>query len=491
MKIFAAGLATETNTFSPLTTTLEDFEITRSADITDEAEDFGTFNLFKLWREKTINVGGEFIFGLMAWANPGGTTTQATYESLRDEILQDLTSAMPVDIVLLNLHGAMVAQNYEDCEADLIKRVRAIVGGDIVIAVELDLHANISNDTIAAADIVVSYKEYPHTDINERAIELIELAIKAQKKLVRPVMALYDCRMMGNYPTSKPAMREFIADMQEAEARPGVLSLSFIHGFPWGDTPFAGAKMLVVADNNDALAAKTAREFGLKIFDRRKDIGFDTVPMDEGLSRALSSEKAPIVVADQSDNAGGGAPSDSTFVLRWLLERNVKNVAMAIFYDPSTVAEARRAGVGAELQVRLGGRWPNISGDPLEASARVLALADDYLHEFPQESGDSIFWPIGNVAVLRIGEIDVVVSSRRQQCFSPSIFSDLNINPNERKMLIVKSTQHFYGAFSQIAAETIYLSAPGAVFQDMHLIDYRNLSRENMYPWRDEIHEGL
>jgi microcystin degradation protein MlrC len=276
--------------------------------------------------------------------------------------------------------------------------------------------------------------------------------------------------------------------MVEAERRDGVLSVSFGHGFQFADVPNVGAKMLVVADADEILAQSLARELGLRVYRLRHEIGFDSLslPLDEALSKALAARSFPVIVADQSDNAGAGAPGDATFALRWLLDHEASEVAMAIFYDPQVVELASKAGKGATLPIRLGGKLGPASGDPVDLEATVLSTRARYAHAFPQQSGRTIFYPLGDVVALRCRGIDIVVSSERSQCFSPSVFSDLGIDPHRKRVVVVKSAQHFHRAFGEIAGKVIYMSAPGAVAPDPRQIRYRRFNCDAMYPWIDD-----
>ena len=485
MRIFAAGIVTETNTFSSQYTSLADFHVHRA---TADSAEYSSLDLSQIWGKLAEARGDTFICSLMAWAEPSGVTVRSAYESLRDEMSADLRAAMPVDVVLLMLHGAMVAQGYDDCEEDIIRRVRELVGPAAVIGVELDLHCHLTQSKIAPADVVITYKEYPHTDINERARELFDMAVQARLGKIRPTMALFDCRMVGTYPTSCQPLRGFVDAMRQAEQRDGVLSVSFGHGFQFADVPHVGAKVLVVTDNDPALAGEVAREFGSRVYGLRRTIGFDSlsVPMEEALSKALLCENTPVVVADQSDNTGGGAPGDATFALRWLLNHQAEEVGMAIFYDPEVAKIAKKAGRGARLPIRLGGKMGPQSGDPVDIEVIVQSSIDNYLHEWPQQSGEPVKLPVGNIVALRVGSIDIVVSSLRCQCFSPSIFSDLGIDPTRKRLLIPKSYQHFYGAFAPIAGKVIYMAAPGAVVPDPRQIPYRRLDTSRLYPWVED-----
>jgi len=488
MKIFAGGIATETNTFAPVLTGWDDFTILRGADVIAGRIAYPSLDLTAVWGARAQAHGCQFAFGLNAWAEPSGITVRSAYERLRDELLRDLQSAMPVDIVLLMLHGAMVAQDYEDCEQDLIRRVRSIVGQHAVIGVELDLHCQLSASKIADADIVVTFKEYPHVDVNERAGELFELALATKRGEIRPTMALFDCRMVGLYPTSRQPLRGFVDAMTNAEHTAGVLSVSLAHGFPFADLPNVSTKVLVVTDGDAGLAEDRAREFGLALYRLRKQIGFDTMslPMDVALARARASKNTPVVVADQSDNVGAGAPGDATFVLKWLLSHDVEDVATAIFYDPEVVKIAKRAGVGAKSPVRLGGKTGTTSGDPVDLDVTITSLLEDYMHARPQMSGPALLSPLGDTAALRYRTIDVIVASKRCQCYCPSIFTDHGIEWRSKRLLIPKSIQHFYSGFASSAGEIIYMASPGAVPPDPRRIPYQKLDFMSLYPWCED-----
>lgn len=487
MRLFAAGLFTETNTFSPVPTGTEDFLVHRSSSGGSEARSIPGCAQIGIWRAKAAARGDEFIFSLMAFAEPAGLTLRATYEDLRDEILRDLQRALPVDIVLLNLHGAMVAEGYDDCEADLLHRVRALVGPSTIVCAELDLHCLLSDEMVTAADLLITYKEYPHTDINERAEELFNLAVLASLRRIKPEMAVFDCRMIGLYPTSIDPLRELVASLRATEAKE-VLSISFAHGFPFSDVPYSSAKVLVVTNTDRTLAVELAQRIGLQFYRRRREIGFDarSVPMDEALKRALSHPQKPIVLADQSDNPGSGAPGDATFALRWLLAEKAQDVALGIFYDPEVVTLASKVGAGKALQVRLGGKTGPLSGDPVDLCVTVQAVIREYVHEFPQKTGPAWTFPAGNVVALQAGTLHIVVSSRRCQCFSPSIFTDLGIDPLQKQLLIPKSIQHFVGAFEPIAAEIVYMDGPGAVSPNPKHIAYQRLDTTRLFPWQDD-----
>jgi microcystin degradation protein MlrC len=265
LRVFTAALATETNTFSPIAIDRRAFEASLQA---GPGQHPATPTLctapITVGREVCAREGWTLIEGSASWADPAGLVARATYETLRDEILEQLRAALPVEGVVLGLHGAMVAQGYDDCEGDLLSRVREIVGPDVLVCAELDPHSHLTAKRVAAADFFVVFKEFPHTDFVDRARDLWAIAVRALKGEIKPVMSVFDCRMIDVFPTSKQPMRGFVDRLYELErSQPSVLSLSVIHGFMAGDVPEMGTKVIAVTDGDrsggEALAERLGR----------------------------------------------------------------------------------------------------------------------------------------------------------------------------------------------------------------------------------------
>ena len=263
MKVFIASLGTETNTFSPFLTGYRNFQETylvRDGDHGDQPFIFAVPLI--LWRRRAAERGWSVAESLCTFAQPAGVTVRAVYESFRDEILADLERAMPVDMVLLSLHGAMAADGYDDCEGDLLAGVRAVVGADVPVGAELDLHCHLTPAMVANATAMITFKEYPHIDFADRAEELFDIIAATAEGKVRPHMALYDCQMIGVYPTTAEPMRSFVDRVKGLEGKDGVLSISIGHGFPWGDVPDLGTRLLVVTDDRPDDGAALAESLG-------------------------------------------------------------------------------------------------------------------------------------------------------------------------------------------------------------------------------------
>ena len=470
MKVFFATLATETNTFSPIPTGRAAFMGDRDWHRTDgslEPAAWGNRALIE-FRARAEADGHEIAESICASAQPAGTTLRNIYEELRDMILADVRAAMPVDVVLLNMHGAMVADGYEDAEGDTLARVREIVGPKATIGIELDLHCHLTELMRTSADVIVTYKEYPHIDIAERAGELYTLCTAAQRGEITPVIAYHDCRMISMWRTTVEPMKSFVAKMASLEGRDGILSVSFGHGFPWGDVPEVGAKMVVITDGDPDRAAGLAKALGEEIWHMREACFPRHDTIDGGIDAALAPGKGPVVIADVADNAGGGAPSDNTAILRRLVDRDVQGVAIGCFWDPIAVQFCTEAGVGATFDLRVGGKCGAASGDPVDLKVTVMALKAD--HSQGGLSGGRA--PMGASAWVRAGGIDIILNSTRTQVFQPDAFEGIGCTLADKKIVVVKSTQHFHAGFAPIAREVRYVAAPGAIGPDFAAIPF-------------------
>ncbi|QXM24188.1 M81 family metallopeptidase [Elioraea tepida] len=487
MRLFAATLATESNTFSPLPTSLAAFRegvFLRPGEHPDDAPRMCTAPLF-VARRRAGKDGFTLVEGSCFAASPAGTTNRADYEFMRDEILGQLKAALPVDGVLLGLHGAMVAHGYDDVEGDILERVREIVGPKVVIGVELDPHCHLTKRRVQAADITILYKEFPHTDVAERAEEVLDLVLATLRGELNPVTSVYDCRQIGSYPTTQPLMRAFVDKVKAMEGKDGILSISIGHCFPYADVEELSGRILVITDNDKAKADAVATALGEEFVSMRGKTAPPYETVEGGIRSALSHNGAPVVVADPADNAGGGAPSDNTTILRHLIETGAESAALAPIWDPVAVRLCFDAGLGARFPLRFGGKIAPTSGQPIDATVTVTRLARDAWQSFGPTKV-----PVGDCAAIRVGGLEVVLISNRTQALGLEIFRNVGIEPTERKLLVVKSTNHFMGAFGPIAAKVIYVDSDGPLSRDYRRLPYTKVARP-IWPLDEVTHPGL
>jgi microcystin degradation protein MlrC len=487
MRLFAATLATETNTFSPLPTSIEGYKEgvwLRPGEHPDDAPRMCTATLF-VARQRAAKENFTLIEGSCFAASPAGTTNRADYETMRDEILEQLKQALPLDGVLLGLHGAMVAHGYDDVEGDITERARQIVGPNTVIGVELDPHCHLTLKRLRNADITILYKEFPHTDVVDRAEDLLTLVLRTIRKEIKPTQALYDARQIGSYPTTLPLMRAFVDRMSAMEGKNGILSISIGHCFPYADVPEMGGRILVITDNNKALADHLATEIGEEFVSMRGRTAPDYLETDQAITTGLASNAFPVVMADPADNAGGGAPSDNTTILKRLIERDVQDACLGPIWDPIAVRLCFDAGLGATFNLRFGGKIGPTSNTPVDAQVTVIGLARDCYQSFGPAQAE-----LGDCAAIRIGGVEVVLETKRNQALGLELFRNVGIEPTEKKLVVVKSTNHFMAAYGPIAKKVLYIDADGPIPRDYRKIPYTRINRP-IWPLDAETKPGL
>jgi microcystin degradation protein MlrC len=482
-RLFTAGLGTETNTFSPIRTTLTSFAdhlLVRPGERMPGGPTLDTGPQWAARRFVEEAAGWELVEGTVAFAMPAGPTVRRAYEALRDEILAQLRAATPVDAVALSLHGAMVADGYDDCEGDILHRVRDIVGPSVAVGAVLDPHAHLSPTMVEAADLLVCFKLYPHVDFAERGTDLIRLLTATAEGRVRPHTAVFDCRQIALYHTTHEPMRSLVAQLATLEGRDGVLSISIVHGFPWGDVADLGTKVVVVTDARPERGAAVAADLGRRLVTLRGRCAPAHLPVAEGLARARTSARGPVVLAETFDNPGGGAAGDSTVVLAAMLAGGMTDACIGPVWDPVAATYCAGAGVGASLEIRVGGKASHLSGHPIDLRVTVLGVNDDAWQTF---GGARV--PLGLAVGVRSSEgLALLLTDRRTQGFSPELFREGGIEPCAARYVVVKSSHHFYDAFARLGGDVVYLDGPGTVGQDLRRLTYRKRTA-GLWPFDD------
>ncbi|MGO4832615.1 MlrC C-terminal domain-containing protein, partial [Rhizobiaceae sp. 2RAB30] len=244
-----------------------------------------------------------------------------------------------------------------------------------------------------------------------------------------------------------------------------------VQGFPWADVPDMGTRVLVYTDNDPELARSLASDFAAELYALREEIVGKQPSIDEALDQALAAPKGPIVIADGADNAGGGAASDSTFILRRMLERGIRNSALGPIWDPVAVQFAFDGDVGARLALRIGGKVGPESGDPLDVDCIVKALKRDMV--MTGLGGTPI--ALGDCALIEVAGIEIVLTTIRSQAMDTDLFTQLGCDLTAKTIVVVKSTQHFYASYAKVAADVLYASARGTVAPDLSQLPYRRI----------------
>lgn len=485
MRIAIGGIMHETATFIRTPTTLADFE-----------QGFGLYRggeILQRFERANMCIGGfvqaaarlgfEAVPLLWGFAYPSGLVKRTAYDQLKQEFLQRLRQVGPVDGVLLDMHGAMVIEGIEDGDGDFVEAVRNEVGPKMPIAVTYDLHGNHTPRRIAAATATVGYDTYPHVDMADRGIEAAEILVRTLRGEVRPTMALRQLPLFWSAPsqvTAHPPMDEVLRRVHEIERRPGMIAMTIATGFPWADVPGMGASIIAVSDNSPALAQQSVDELGDWIWENRERWRSPLVTVRDALTNGEQVGRYPIILADHADNTGGGAPGDSTETLHTFLEMKLDRALLLYLVDPEVARQAHAAGIGRRLDVSLGGKSDPRQGPPVVAEAEVIGVSHgEFSYDGPMFAG--LTGNMGTSAWLRIGVVNVVVVTARQQPLDPAFARTLGIDCTQMKYICVKSAAHFRSGFEKIAGSIHNIDTQAILTHDLSKLEYHR-RRRPMFP---------
>jgi len=420
--------------------------------------------------DAAAELGFEVVPLWWASAEPSGTIERAAYESMRTSLVDAIADALPLDALALDLHGAGVFGEAEDLEVDLGLAVRA-VAPDLPVVVTLDLHGNIADEMTELYDVMLGYHLYPHTDMWERGDEAIRLVPRLLAGEVRPTAHVEHVPVLLPTSTTDPGFPA--ADMNEVcralEERPGVIDCTVFHGFPFTDIAGVGVHVVVTTDDDPALAREVGAEVGRWVWDNRERFRIENPTPEQAVQLALQAGDGLVVINETSDNPGGGSPGDGTHLLRALLDAGAAadGAAFGFLCDPETVRAAHDAGVGAAIDVRLGGHHDELHGAPIETHAYVKCLTDGRFVLQALAAGSRV--SLGRSARLVLGAdratgregIDVIVTERRSQTLDDEIFRLHGIDVTRRSIVALKSSNHFRAGFRHLAARIVTADSPG------------------------------
>jgi microcystin degradation protein MlrC len=487
MRIAIGGIAQETNAFAANPTTIEDFRIgSPTPDFsggTPVLEFFrGTRTIVGGFMEEAAKHGWDLRALLWTFATPGGIVRQQAYEFLKARLLEQLAAELPVDGVLLDLHGAMVTDNCEDAEGDLLAAVRSFVGPDTPVIATLDLHANVTQQMVDLATMLIGFDEYPHTDMYERGLEAGSAMSGILSGRLKPRTSFISLPLVTLPPmqcTLREPMKTVLAKVHAIEAENGVLNVSVISGFPFSNIYDAGVSVLVTTDGNVELAERKAVELANFIWTKRDEFTPRLVPVKQAIEHARTA-RGLVILADGSDNPGGGGPCDGTVILRDLVDADADSATVICIYDPATVAQALAVGVGCEGEFEIGGKTDERHGPPLRSKAYVRLISDgSYVRQGPM--GGGVRECFGKTAVLVIGGVEVIITERRLQPYDVAFPRSLGIEPTQRNLIAIKSTAHFRGTYQEIAETIFDADTPGVHRPDFAQFSFDRIRRP-VYP---------
>jgi microcystin degradation protein MlrC len=422
----------------------------------------------------------------------GPPASRETFDAMLGELLDDLERAGRVEGVLLSLHGSFAAEGIDDADGRVLQEVRDRIGPDVPLMSVHDMHCNLTEAMIGPADALAVMRTYPHVDMRERALHICGLMEQTLAGGLKPTMGFRQLPLLWSAPRmidAEAPMSEAVSRVVEANARAGVVSASLGVGYQWIDSPAVGASTVVVTHDDPQAAQQEADAMAEWVWDRRADWVAPTVRPLDALEQGEAGGAFPIVLADQADNTGGGAPGDGTEVLRLFVERELEKAVVLYMVDPQAAELAHRAGVGATIDVELGGRSHSKLGPPVGMKAEVVGLSDGtFVYDGPMWKG--LDDEVGPTAWLRQQGVSVVVISLPQQPVDLALCRTLGMNPAEFQYICVKSTGHFRSGFEPIAGSICNVDAQGLLAQSFADLPYTRLGRP-MYPVDSEAGRGF
>lgn len=481
-RVAVASLMQETNTFSPIPTTVDLFEsyyVLRGPDLRDG---YGAARVEVPAVLATLEASGvETVPLIAAYAAAAGPMQRPDFEVLVSEMEARLDSAGPVDGLILVLHGALVIEDQPDGDGEIIARMRARLPSGAPIGVSLDLHGHITPLMLQPDSFHVGYQCYPHIDMYETGERVARLMIDTLAGRCRPVMALAKCPVIvppvcGR--TTDGPLSEVARAARRMEAAGSVRHASIFPVQPWIDVPDLGFAALVCADGNREAAQAAADELARMVMERRDAFPLGLTPLAEVI-RIAHSQEGMTLAADTGDAPTGGAAADNAAVLRALLDQGVDRepgLTLLTLCDPEAVRLAHEAGAGQRIKVALGHRFSVLDGAPLVVTARVLSVSDGR-YVMSDAGAQGLAMDMGATAVLGIGQVRVLVRSRPSMEWDRAMYLSQGLDPAEAKLVFVKSPSHFRESFGPLAARILLADTPGSTRADIRQLPYRRVSR--------------
>lgn len=487
MRLVIAQMKHETNTFSPVPTTLARFARARATPWEGEAirDAFrNTGSAIGAFIDLATKAGADMVLPVAGNAAPSGPVQTEAYEWMTSRILAAVADGC--DGVLLDLHGAMVTEQHDDGEGELLRRIRKIAP-KVPIGVALDMHTNFFPAIGELATAVAGYQTYPHVDMYDTGRRAAQPILDLLAGKAKPTLAF------GMRPMLPHVMRQSSLDepnlsiqrrAQDMEKRGEALAATFFVGFPHADIPWAGSSAVVVTDNDAAKAKRLADELLDMAWKDRAKFIYEIEPLEASLARAQAMKGGPIVLLDHYDNCASGGTMDTTTVLEGILKAGLSDVCAFAIWDPRAVEQMTQAGVGANVTLSLGGKTAmpslGLEGRPLEVSGKVKKIIEGtYVNEGPMGRGELA--DMGPSAVLDTGKVEICILSRHVEPYDIASFKALGIDATKKRYLMLKSRVHWRAGLGPIARAWVECAGTGVCTSDYSQLKFSRVRRP-IYP---------
>ena len=487
MRLLIAKVSHETNTFSPVPTPVARFCPDGETLLTGQAAiDFyrGTTSCLGRYLDIAAELGSDVTMPVAAAAPPSGPVDDDAFE-LFCGLITDALRGQSYDGVMLDLHGAMVTRRYEDAEGELLRRVRELAP-DTKLSVSLDMHTNMFEGLASRADVIAGYRSYPHVDHLQTAERAGRTLVRAMNGEIRPVISWANAPMLphvmaqGSY---RSPNRELQAIAEEMERTGQALVVSVFVGFPHADVSQAGLSAVVVTDGDKAAGDALVSRLLDAAWSERKSFTFQTEPLADSVAKAKALE-GPVVMLDHCDNSASGGTMDTTTVLAEIIRQGLEDVVFFGIYDPDAVQAAMRAGVGATVELRIGGKMamPSIPGtnEPLLVRGTVRTLSAGYfVSDSPMRRGVKV--SMGPMAVIDTGKVEIVLISRHNEPSDLGLFKVVGIDPAKKHYVAIKSRVHWRADLGSLAKHVVECNGLGVCTSDYGILKFEHIRRP-IYP---------
>ena len=486
MRLVIAQMKHETKTFSPVPTPLARFSASgrRPYEGAEIREAFnGTGTAIGAFLDLAERAGAEMVLPVAGNAAPSGRVEAAAYEFMTGKIVE--AAAAGPDAILLDLHGAMVSEGYDDGEGELLRRIRS-VAPNVPIGVALDMHTNLFPAMAAHATVIAGYQTYPHVDMYDTGMRAGRPVIAMLEGRAKPTLAF------GHRPMLPHVMRQASLDSPNREIqerakqmeKAGTLAASFFVGFPHADIPYAGSSAVVVTDGDAARARRECDELLGMAWSERAKFVYSVEPLEASLKRASRIAARPVMLLDHYDNCASGGTMDTMTVLGAILDARLEDVAAFAIFDPQAVKKMQEAGTGANVTLSLGGKLDmpalGLKGKPREVSGKVKRLADgNYRNEGPMAKGEAV--SMGPSAVLDTGRCEIAVISRHTEPHDMGSFRALGIDPASKRYVMLKSRVHWRAGLGPLAKAVVECAGTGVCTSDYSQLKFGRVRRP-VYP---------
>jgi microcystin degradation protein MlrC len=473
--LIVGGIMHETHTFSVEQTPLSAFVVKRG----DEANEYaGTNHSLGGVIDACAELGVKLSHTYFAHATASSPVTTELFDYLISELLEGIQRQLPADGIVLTLHGAFVADGVLEADAEIVRRVRGLVGPDMPIAVTLDLHANIGPAIVEESTLIVGYDTYPHIDLNERAAEATRLLVRTINGEITPTMALVKPPLLPVPQamfTSVPPFKTIFDRAFALEEAGEALSITVAGSFAYADTPAAGVSMLAVTDGDPGKAHAIAQELAELAWSLRDDMLIVNVEPAQAVAEAIAHPEGPVILVDVGDNIGGGTPGDGTVMLTELLRQKATGAVMVIA-DPEAVKACFAAGVNGIVETTVGGKTDNLHGSPVPIKGRVRLLSDGHwVHEGPENAG--VAAEPGLTAVVEVAGVQLILNSVKIAPGDLQQLKSAGIDPARQKIIVVKAAVRWRGGYAPITRHAIHVNTPGLGSVDLKSFGFESVLR--------------